>query len=70
MVAAALCHGPAGVLLDEPTVGQDRWTWAAVVGAISAAREAGAAVAVATHDLALSTAVADESVALAGGEVQ
>jgi energy-coupling factor transport system ATP-binding protein len=50
MVAAALAHGPSAVLLDEPTVGQDRHTWAAVVGALDAVRAAGAGVAVATHD--------------------
>ncbi len=51
VVAAALAHGPAGLFLDEPTVGQDRNTWAAVLGVCEAARAAGAAVAVATHDL-------------------
>ena len=45
MVAAALAHGPTGVLLDEPTVGQDRNTWAAVVGALASARDAGVGVA-------------------------
>ena len=50
VVAAALVHGPAGVLLDEPTVGQDRLTWAAVTGACASAVTAGAAIAVATHD--------------------
>ncbi len=50
VVAAALVHGPAGVLLDEPTVGQDRRTWAAVAGLCVSARRAGAAVSVATHD--------------------
>lgn len=50
VVAAALVHGPAGVLLDEPTVGQDRLTWSAVAGLCRAAVTAGTAIAVATHD--------------------
>lgn len=74
VVAAALAHGPAGLLLDEPTVGQDRNTWAAVVGACAAARAAGAAVAVATHDLevvrhAVSTGVG-RTVPLEGGRLR
>lgn len=50
MVAAALAHGPAVATFDEPTVGQDRLTWAVVVAALGAARDAGAAVGVAGHD--------------------
>ena len=49
-VAAAVVHQPSLVLADEPTVGQDRLTWAAVVGILDAVREAGSAVVVATHD--------------------
>jgi energy-coupling factor transport system ATP-binding protein len=49
-LAAALAHRPGVVLLDEPTVGQDPSTWAAVVGWIEAARAAGATVALSTHD--------------------
>lgn len=52
-VLAALAHRPGTVLLDEPTVGQDRHTWAAVTGWALAARDAGATVGVATHDAAL-----------------
>ena len=40
-LAAALAHRPGLVLLDEPTVGQDRSTWAAVAGWIAAAARCG-----------------------------
>ncbi|MBT9256647.1 ATP-binding cassette domain-containing protein [Phycicoccus sp. MAQZ13P-2] len=49
-VAAALHHGPPVLLADEPTVGQDRHTWAAIVGLVAAHRAAGGAVVAATHD--------------------
>ena len=49
-LAAALGHRPGVVLLDEPTVGQDRHTWAAVVGWFASAACAGAAVGLSTHD--------------------
>ena len=49
-VAASLLHGPPVLLADEPTVGQDRRTWAALVGLVAAYRSAGGAVVAATHD--------------------
>ncbi|WP_219514287.1 ABC transporter ATP-binding protein [Nonomuraea ceibae] len=49
-LAAALAHRPPLVLLDEPTVGQDRHTWAAVAGWVRASARSGATVAVSTHD--------------------
>ncbi len=49
-VASAIAHGPALVLADEPTVGQDRLTWAAVMGTLEAARREGSGVLVTTHD--------------------
>ncbi len=52
-LAAAVLHGPAVLLADEPTVGQDRHTWAAVMGIIAAHRHAGGACVVATHDAAV-----------------
>jgi energy-coupling factor transporter ATP-binding protein EcfA2 len=67
MVAAALTTGPYGVLLDEPTVGQDRLTWGAVVGAVSAARSAGAGVAFAGHDVLAVDVLADDVMTLAEG---
>jgi energy-coupling factor transporter ATP-binding protein EcfA2 len=70
MVAAALAHGPAGVLLDEPTVGQDRRTWAVVTGACRAAAAAGAGAAMATHDTGAVRAVTDRELALSEGRVR
>lgn len=67
-LAGAIAHGPAVLVLDEPTVGQDRSTWAAVVGLIVSARDAGVAVVVATHDPLL-IALADRRLELAGGRV-
>ena len=52
-IASAVLHQPPLLLADEPTVGQDRHTWAAVVGLLAAYREAGGAVVVSTHDPAL-----------------
>ncbi|MEO5609024.1 MAG: ATP-binding cassette domain-containing protein, partial [Ornithinibacter sp.] len=49
-VAAALLHGPPVLLADEPTVGQDRRTWAALVGLVAAYRSGGGSVVAATHD--------------------
>lgn len=54
-LASALAHGPTMVAFDEPTVGQDRGTWAAAAGLIRAARDAGAGVMVSTHDDALAS---------------
>jgi energy-coupling factor transporter transmembrane protein EcfT/ABC-type iron transport system FetAB ATPase subunit len=63
-VAAALAQGPQVLLLDEPTLGQDRRTWAAVAGAIRAARDGGTAIALATHDHRLVQVVADYELTL------
>jgi energy-coupling factor transport system ATP-binding protein len=52
-LAAAVLHRPAVLLSDEPTVGQDRHTWAAVAGLLDAHRAAGGRTVTATHDEAL-----------------
>ncbi|KRE40485.1 ATP-binding cassette domain-containing protein [Knoellia sp. Soil729] len=52
-IASAILHQPPLLLADEPTVGQDRHTWAAVVGLLDSYRRAGGAVLVSTHDAAV-----------------
>ncbi len=69
-LAAAVAHGPGVLVLDEPTVGQDRRTWAAVAGVAAAARAAGVAVVACTHDRTFVDALADSEVRLAGGRVE
>jgi energy-coupling factor transport system ATP-binding protein len=49
-VVSAVVHQPAVLLADEATVGQDRLTWAAVLGVVTALRDAGSAVVLTTHD--------------------
>ncbi len=56
-LAASLVHGPDVLLLDEPTVGQDRGTWRAVLDTLLQAVADGSAVALATHDADLLAAV-------------
>lgn len=68
-LVTALAHGPDLLLLDEPTVGQDRLTWAAVAGVISAARDAGVAVGMATHDRRAVSALANAMLTLDAGRV-
>jgi len=67
-VAAAVVHGPALVLADEPTVGQDRRTWAAVMGVLEAARREGVGLVVTTHDDGV-MARADEIVRMRAGRI-
>ena len=62
-LASSIAHGPGLLALDEPTVGQDRSTWSAVRGVITAARDGGTAVVLATHDAQLAE-VADDQVVL------
>nr|WP_179423626.1 ATP-binding cassette domain-containing protein [Pedococcus badiiscoriae] len=52
-MASAVVHGPALVCADEATVGQDRLTWAAVMGIVEGLRDAGSAVVLTTHDEAV-----------------
>ncbi|MGJ9422503.1 ABC transporter ATP-binding protein [Aeromicrobium sp. CF3.5] len=65
-LATAIAHRPGLVLLDEPTVGQDRLTWAAVAGLATAAAAGGAIVATSTHDVDLIALAHDQVELLAG----
>jgi energy-coupling factor transport system ATP-binding protein len=65
-LAGAIAHGPCVLVLDEPTVGQDRLTWSAVAGVVVAARDAGVGVVLATHDPLL-IALADRRITLLAG---
>ena len=58
-VVAALAAQAPVLLLDEPTVGQDRLTWSALVELLRAAVDAGVAIGIATHDQLLVDALAD-----------
>ncbi|GAA1743996.1 ABC transporter ATP-binding protein [Aeromicrobium alkaliterrae] len=68
-VLTAVAHRPGLLLLDEPTVGQDRRTWAAVAGIAVAAAAAGVVAVTATHD-SLLVGQADDVVTLAAGQVE
>lgn len=67
-VASALVHGPGLLGLDEPTVGQDRRTWAAVAGIARSAAAAGVGVVVSTHDDDLAEH-ADAALSLVAGRI-
>jgi len=67
-LAGAIAHGPSVVVLDEPSVGQDRLTWSAVAGVVVAARDAGLGVVLATHDPLL-IALADRRITLRAGRI-
>jgi energy-coupling factor transport system ATP-binding protein len=67
-LAGAIAHGPSVLVLDEPSVGQDRVTWSAVAGVVVAARDAGVGVVLATHDPLL-IALADRRITLRAGRV-
>ncbi|NQX27616.1 ABC transporter ATP-binding protein [Microbacteriaceae bacterium VKM Ac-2854] len=69
-VAAALVAGPSVIVLDEPTFGQDRRTWAVLVELLAQLRDRGRAIIAVSHDRAFIEALADhEHVMDAGREV-
>ena len=66
-LATALATDPPLLILDEPTFGQDRVTYAELVRLLRAARDAGRGILFATHDRALVAALADREIALTAG---
>ncbi|TCL87638.1 energy-coupling factor transport system ATP-binding protein [Curtobacterium sp. PhB142] len=67
-IAAVVAARPPVVVLDEPTSGQDRSTWDAVVRHLGALADAGTTIVAVTHDRDLIRAlVADEVVLAADG---
>ena len=65
-VATALATAPALLVLDEPTFGQDRRTWAELLGLLAAMRDAGRGICFVTHDRAFAHALADRTITLGG----
>ena len=62
-VATALATAPALLVLDEPTFGQDRRTWAELLHLLAALRDDGRGICFATHDRAFAHALADRTLA-------
>jgi energy-coupling factor transport system ATP-binding protein len=68
-LAAVLAGRPDLVLLDEPTRGMDFAARAALIKLVAGLRDAGSAVVLATHDVALQEALADRVVQVCEGRV-
>lgn len=69
-IGAVVASAPPVIVLDEPTSGQDRATWAAVAGLLGDLADTGSAVVVVTHDRDLVRALdADEVVLHTDGAV-
>ena len=68
-VATALATDPPLLVLDEPTFGQDRVTYAELVGLLRDAKDAGRGIVFATHDRGLVSALADREVRLDAGRL-
>ncbi|HEV8228371.1 MAG TPA: ABC transporter ATP-binding protein [Candidatus Limnocylindria bacterium] len=66
-VATALATAPPTLMLDEPTFGQDRRTYAELVALLASHRDAGGALAFATHDADLVSSLGDRELHLEGG---
>ncbi|MCZ2827310.1 ATP-binding cassette domain-containing protein [Modestobacter sp. VKM Ac-2986] len=63
-VATALATDPRVLVLDEPTFGQDRETWAELVALLAEQQDGDRALCLVTHDAGVVTALADDVLAL------
>lgn len=63
-VATALATKPALIILDEPTFGQDRNTWAELVRLLAEIADDGIAVVAVTHDQEFGALIADAHIEL------
>jgi energy-coupling factor transporter ATP-binding protein EcfA2 len=63
-VATALATRPRVLVLDEPTFGQDRQTWAELVALLAEQQDGERALCLVTHDAAVVTALADDVLTL------
>src|SRR5205814_1542059 len=66
-VGTALATSPGALVLDEPTFGQDRRTFAELLTLLAEYRDGGGAIAFASHDELFVDAIADERLRLVGG---
>ena len=66
-VGTALATSPNALVLDEPTFGQDRRTFAELLTLLAEYRDDGGAIAFASHDEIFVDAFADERLRLEGG---
>ena len=63
----SLASSPALLVLDEPTFGQDRRTYAELVDLLGVHRDGGGSIVFATHDVDLVDSLADRTLALRRG---
>ena len=68
-LAAVLAGRPSIVLLDEPTLGMDRWRMGLLGRSLERLRQAGCAIVVATHDAAFVAEYASRALLLAAGRI-
>ncbi|WP_025274443.1 ABC transporter ATP-binding protein [Haloglycomyces albus] len=68
-VAAALAAAPGVLLLDEPSYGQDRRTWAEMLDLVHQVRSEGTGIIAVTHDRDFVAALSDREIVLSDGRV-